>query len=216
MEQTRPDAPDLGPAVETPRVLDFVAALERDENYKGQVCHVEHFSAREPDTVAFSEVVSAGLVSAPVLAALQSEGITSLYQHQYFAIKAVKESNHVCLTTSTSSGKSLAFAIPILEDFQRSGNTRALILFPTKALAQDQLSKLHRFFSVCKGLKVCTFDGDTPKQDREALVKEAHVFLTNPDMLHYTMLATHARWRTVLETLRFVVLDEAHVYRLGW
>eukprot|EP00439_Symbiodinium_sp_Y106_P047801 s4525_g6.t1 len=117
---------------------------------------------------------------------------------------------HLCLTTGTSSGKSLAFALPILEAYRKDPNTKALILFPTKA----GLSKLQKLFQqVCPGLGVCTFDGDTPKDDRPRLLKSCHVFLTNPDMLHFTILASHARWRHVLENLRFMVLDEAHVYR---
>eukprot|EP00913_Durusdinium_trenchii_P015692 g14747.t1 len=121
---------------------------------------------------------------------------------------------HLCLTTGTSSGKSLAFALPILEAYRRDPNSKALVLFPTKALAQDQLGKLQKLFQqVCPGLGVCTFDGDTPKDDRARLLKSSNVFLTNPDMLHFTILSSHLKWRHVLENLRHVVLDEAHVYR---
>ncbi|CAJ1378386.1 unnamed protein product [Effrenium voratum] len=124
------------------------------------------------------------------------------------------EKKHLCLTTGTSSGKSLAFALPILEAYRQDPKSRALVLFPTKALAQDQLGKLQKLFQqVCPGLGVCTFDGDTPKDDRARLLKSCHVFLTNPDMLHFTILAAHLRWRHVLENLRYMVLDEAHVYR---
>lgn len=202
-----------------PTVLGFLLALEARSEYRQQICHVESFAARPALCEPFESLVDGcgrPLLSAAAVKALTCElDIGQLFAHQAEALRAVlRDKKHLCLTTGTSSGKSLAFALPILEEFQRNPLARALVLFPTKALAQDQLSKLKRLFqAVCPQLRVCTFDGDTPKTERASLLQESHVFLTNPDMLHYTILASHSRWKKVLENLRYVVLDEAHVYR---
>lgn len=200
-------------------VLSFIADLQQEQEYKGQVCHVESYPARSAEYGNLEELVDskgARLLSDDVTSALRNQlGIGRLFRHQLQSLQAVlAEKKHLCLTTGTSSGKSLAFALPILEEFRKNPNTTALILFPTKALAQDQLGKLQKLFrAVCPGLNVCTFDGDTARADRPELMKNFQVFLTNPDMLHYTILAYHSRWRHILEKLRFIVLDEAHVYR---
>lgn len=199
-------------------VLGFVSALEKHPDYREQVCHVKHYPPRPAKYASFETLVNergAPLLSSEARRALKQMNIDELFEHQHTALRAVLGKKcHLCLTTGTSSGKSLAFALPILEAYRKDPNSKALVLFPTKALAQDQLGKLQKLFQqVCPGLGVCTFDGDTPKDDRARLLKSCHVFLTNPDMLHFTILASHARWRHVLEHLRYMVLDEAHVYR---
>lgn len=215
---TAAGAPD-GAASGGASVLGFVASLREHPNYRDQVCHVESYAARPAEYASFEDLVGPTgqpLLSGPVMKALQGElGIDRLFRHQHSALKAVLgEKRHLCLTTGTSSGKSLAFALPILEDFRKDPSTRALVLFPTKALAQDQLGKLQRLFhAVCPALGVCAFDGDTARGERPELLRNSHVFLTNPDMLHFTILASHTRWRNILENLKYVVLDEAHVYR---
>jgi len=199
-------------------VLGFISAVEQHPDYRQQVCHVKHYLPRPAKFASFETLVDHGgmpLLSPEARRALRQMTIEELFEHQHTALRAVLgKKHHLCLTTGTSSGKSLAFALPILEAYRRDPNSKALVLFPTKALAQDQLGKLQKLFQqVCPGLGVCTFDGDTPKDDRARLLKSCHVFLTNPDMLHFTILASHARWRHVLEHLRYMVLDEAHVYR---
>jgi len=204
---------------DVPPVLQFLTKLCAHPDYKDQICHVQRYDARPPQFQAFSDLVSKcgkPLLSRSTLEALKCQlGIDKFFVHQKKALCAVMgEEKHLCLTTGTSSGKSLAFALPILEAFRRDPSSKALILFPTKALAQDQLGKLQRLFkAVCPALQVCTFDGDTPKTERAGLLKSCHVFLTNPDMLHFTILPSNTSWRHVLQNLRYVVLDEAHVFR---
>lgn len=222
LEATAAAAEPAAPTSNTdgpPAVLQFLDGLRGHDKYKQQICHVETYAPRPAQFVPFDALVTADgrpLLSESTIRALQAQlSIEQLFSHQHRSLQAVLGSRqHLCLTTGTSSGKSLAFALPILEDFRRDPTLCAIILFPTKALAQDQLGKLQRlFYAVCPELHVCTFDGDTPKADRPRLLKECHVFLSNPDMLHYTILANHRSWRRILENLRYVVLDEAHIYR---
>lgn len=203
-------------------VLGFVASLQRHAEYRQQVCHVQGYESRPPQFADFQDLRSPTgepLLSDAALQALKGQlGIDQLFRHQAQALRLVLgEKRHLCLTTGTSSGKSLAFALPILEAFRQNPSSRAIVLFPTKALAQDQLGKLQKLFkAVCPGLNVCTFDGDTPKDQRPGLLRDCHVFLTNPDMLHFTILSSHSKWKQVLENLRYIVLDEAHVYRASF
>eukprot|EP00927_Polykrikos_kofoidii_P044160 TRINITY_DN38202_c0_g1_i2.p1 TRINITY_DN38202_c0_g1~~TRINITY_DN38202_c0_g1_i2.p1 ORF type:complete len:1198 (-),score=143.77 TRINITY_DN38202_c0_g1_i2:210-3749(-) len=214
-----PPRPDGDTPPKSQGVLGFLDTLTAHAQYRQQINHVEEFAARPARSVPFNDLVDTSgrpLLSAVVLQALSNHlGIHELFLHQFEALKAtIGERRHLCLTTGTSSGKSLAFALPILEEFLKKPDMRALILFPTKALAQDQLSKLRRLFhAVCPALRVCTFDGDTPKAERAGLLRDCHVFLTNPDMLHYTIIAANRGWKRILENLCYVVLDEAHVYR---
>src|SRR5687768_7867853 len=146
-----------------------------------------------------------------VASALVREGISALYVHQAEAWDAVKQGGHVIVTTSTASGKSLAFNLPVLDLLAREPKSRALYLYPTKALAQDQARALGAFG--LKGVKPAIYDGDTETERRWQIRRWANVILTNPDMLHVGVLPHHDRWGDVLANLRFVVVDEAHVYR---
>jgi DEAD/DEAH box helicase domain-containing protein len=142
---------------------------------------------------------------------LVANGITALFAHQANAWERARAGANVVVTTGTASGKSLAFNLPVLDAISRDPKTRALYLYPTKALAQDQtraLSALH-----LKGLRPAIYDGDTPAERRWQIRKWSNLVLTNPDMLHVGVLPHHDRWGDVLANLRFVVVDEAHVYR---
>jgi len=147
-----------------------------------------------------------------VEAALQARGVHGLYQHQSEAIRAIREGHDVMVTTGTGSGKSLCYQIPILEMALREPRGRAILLFPTKALTQDQFLALDRFLPG-EGIGVATYDGDTPAGARGAIRKQAQIVLTNPDMLHVGILPNHEPWQSFLRNLRYVVVDEAHVYR---
>src|SRR5262245_35293604 len=148
----------------------------------------------------------------PTLAsALVANGVTELYRHQAEAWEASRRNENVVVTTGTASGKSLAFNLPVLDAIAREPKTRALYLYPTKALAQDQARALADLR--LKGLKPAIYDGDTPTERRWQIRKWSNVVLTNPDMLHIGMLPHHDRWGDVLANLRYVVVDEAHVYR---
>jgi DEAD/DEAH box helicase domain-containing protein len=146
-----------------------------------------------------------------VASALVGAGVTALYRHQAEAWEAAQRGENVIVTTGTASGKSLAFNLPVLDAIARQPKTRALYLYPTKALAQDQARALGDLR--LKGLKPAIYDGDTPGERRWQIRKWANVILTNPDMLHVGVLPHHDRWGDVLHNLRFVVVDEAHVYR---
>ncbi len=143
-------------------------------------------------------------------AALIGQGIESLYQHQLATLRAVESSNAI-VTSGTASGKSLAFNLPVLDAIAVDDHVRALYLYPTKALAQDQARKLTELGS--PGLIPAIYDGDTPKEERPAIRRRANLVLTNPDMLHVGMLPHHKGWGDFFANLRFVVVDEAHVYR---
>ncbi len=146
-----------------------------------------------------------------VASALVAQGITGLYTHQAETWEALRAGGNAIVTTSTASGKSLAFNLPVLDLLAREPKSRALYLYPTKALAQDQARALGEFG--VKGIKPAIYDGDTESERRWQIRKWANVVLTNPDMLHVGVLPHHDRWGDVLANLRYVVVDEAHVYR---
>jgi DEAD/DEAH box helicase domain-containing protein len=146
-----------------------------------------------------------------VQSALVSQGVTSLYRHQAEAWEAAARGEHVIVTTGTASGKTLAFNLPVLDAIAREPKTRVLYLYPTKALAQDQARSLQAL-AVPK-LRAAIYDGDTEAEKRWQIRKWANAILSNPDMLHVGVLPHHDRWGDVLANLRYVVVDEAHVYR---
>jgi DEAD/DEAH box helicase domain-containing protein len=143
--------------------------------------------------------------------ALAAQGIDQLYTHQREAWDAAANGEHVVVTTGTASGKTLAFNLPVLDAIAREPKQRALYLYPTKALAQDQLRSLSTFR--LPRLRAAIYDGDTETERRWQIRKWANLVLTNPDMLHVGVLPHHDRWGDVLSNLRYVIIDEAHVYR---
>jgi DEAD/DEAH box helicase domain-containing protein len=146
-----------------------------------------------------------------VTEALRTAGITELYSHQAEALHAAIN-GPVIITTGTASGKSLCFQLPTLEMLTADREARALYLYPTKALAQDQARSLNSF-GLQKIIRPAIYDGDTPRAERAAIRRRANVILTNPDMLHVGILPHHQAWDELLANLAFVVVDEAHVYR---
>jgi len=138
-------------------------------------------------------------------------GVPALYAHQRAAWDAASRSENLVVTTGTASGKTLAFNLPVLDALARDPKHRALYLYPTKALAQDQFRTL-RAYDV-PGLQPAIYDGDTPTEQRRLIRRSANLILTNPDMLHVGVLPRHDLWGDVLANLRYVVVDEAHVYR---
>ena len=150
--------------------------------------------------------------------ALEAGGLSQLYSHQASVIQHALAGRNVVVTTPTASGKTLCYNAPTLSRILAEPSSRALYLFPTKALAQDQLAGLHE---LCEHIQrtteseigVFTYDGDTPQDARRAIRTRAHVVLSNPDMLHSGILPHHPRWAKLFENLRFVVIDELHAYR---
>jgi DEAD/DEAH box helicase domain-containing protein len=157
-------------------------------------------------------------IDARLREALTARGIEELYTHQAEAIEHALAGRNVVITTPTASGKTLCYNAPVLSRVLRDPSTRALYLFPTKALAQDQLAELHLLadgLSRAHALElgVFTYDGDTPQDARRTIRSRAHVVLSNPDMLHAGILPHHPRWARLFENLHFVVIDELHAYR---
>jgi DEAD/DEAH box helicase domain-containing protein len=147
-------------------------------------------------------------------AALAARGIQSLYSHQADAYNAVRSGRHLVVVTPTASGKTLCYNLPVLQRLLENPDRRALFLYPTKALAQDQLAELSALkHGLPIELRVDTYDGDTAPGRRTAIREGGHVVMTNPDMLHAGVLPHHTRWRRLFSSLDFVVIDELHTYR---
>lgn len=138
---------------------------------------------------------------------------SKLWSHQAEAINHLHRRQNVIIATSTASGKSLCYLLPVLSELNEIRSGRALFLFPTKALAQDQVGKLRSLCNALPSPLLCdTYDGDTPYSERSRITRNCHVVLSNPDMLHINILAKYQRFITFLENLRYVVIDEAHAY----
>ncbi|WP_213974351.1 DEAD/DEAH box helicase [Tepidanaerobacter acetatoxydans] len=157
----------------------------------------------------FPEYLNQKLVSA-----LKKKGIYGLYSHQRKALDEVTAKNNITVVTPTASGKSLCYNLPVLNDLLADKNSRAIYLFPTKALSQDQVSELMNLVNVMgENIKTFTYDGDTPVNARVAIRKDGHIVVTNPDMLHTGILPHHTKWMKLFSNLKYVVIDEIHMYR---
>jgi len=185
----------------------ILSSLKTGRQYHGQVVHVEEIPARAADYAPESFPISEAVAEM-----LRSRGIERLYSHQVEAIEAVRAKEHVIVVTGAASGKSLCYNIPVLETLTADPRGRALYVFPTKALAQDQLGKL-RGFGLGTLLQAATYDGDTPMSQRGDIRRMARIILTNPDMLHVGILPYHTTWSQFFRRLRYVVIDEVHAYR---
>ena len=149
-----------------------------------------------------------------LVAALAGRGIERLYSHQAESYRAVRHGRHLVVVTPTASGKTLCYNLPVLQRLLEDPQRRALYLYPTKALAQDQLAELSALkHGLPIELRVDTYDGDTPPGRRTAIREGGHVVMTNPDMLHAGLLPHHTRWRRLFSSLDYVVVDELHTYR---
>ncbi len=153
-------------------------------------------------------------VTSALAEAYRVKGIRELYSHQALTAELVRDGKNVVVVTPTASGKTLCFNLPVLNAVQENPDTRALYLFPTKALAQDQLAELQDLAKrLDDSFGVFTYDGDTPSDARKAIRERGHIVLTNPDMLHTGILPHHTKWMRLFENLRYIVLDELHTYR---
>src|SRR5512139_4113803 len=174
------------------------------------------------DVVAWERVPARPGRYAPVTAALdshlsevlQAHGIDQLYTHQAAAVEGVLRGEHVCVVTSTASGKTLCYSLPVLNALLRDPQATALYLFPTKALANDQLASLSELLRDLRGpIAVQTYDGDTSRERRKAARQAGGIVITNPDMLHTGILPHHTQWAQLFQSLRYIVIDELHTYR---
>jgi DEAD/DEAH box helicase domain-containing protein len=153
-------------------------------------------------------------LSPRLLEVLRARGYERLYTHQRQAFDAVQDGRHTVVVTPTASGKTLCYNLPVLDRILKDPDARALYLFPTKALAQDQLAELYSMVEALGAdIGTFTYDGDTPQDARKAIRSRAHVVVTNPDMLHKGILPHHTKWVKLFENLRYVVVDELHSLR---
>jgi len=173
------------------------------------IAAVRHIPAREAQFRAMP-----GWVRAELREAYRAKGIESLYSHQAAAVELARSGKNFVVVTPTASGKTLCYNLPVLDAILENRDTRALYLFPTKALAQDQLAELHDLGKrLDDSFGVFTYDGDTPGDARKAIRERGHIVLTNPDMLHTGILPHHTKWARLFENLHTIVLDELHTYR---
>jgi DEAD/DEAH box helicase domain-containing protein len=167
-----------------------------------------HFPPRPPVLIPFPPSLDPRVADA-----LRGRGISELYSHQAQAWQLVDKGQHVVVVTPTASGKTLCYNLPVLQTLLTQPDARVLYLFPTKALAQDQLAELEALAQSLPELRMFTYDGDTPQDARRAVRARANLVLTNPDMLHSGILPHHTKWAVLFQNLRFVVIDELHAYR---
>lgn len=187
-------------------IPEIVEELKKTSWYTGQIVPDGHrvFEPQEPVHGDLNFLLSQDLVNA----LYNTKGITGFYAHQAEALNGLHDGHNVVVATSTSSGKSLIYQLPIVYALESDYNSRAMYIFPTKALAQDQKRSLKDLIGFMPGLQdvmVETFDGDTPMEHRNAIREEARIIFTNPDMLHITILPQEERWRSFLKNLKYVV-----------
>jgi len=220
MSDLTPASHALAPRIGRDSALD--AALERlvpdhlpdrSDTPDLRVTAVRHLPAVTAQHVPFPDALDSRLRTA-----LETRGIMQLYTHQGAAIAHALAGRHVVVTTPTASGKTLCYNAPVLHSILQDSASRALYLFPTKALAQDQLAELQAMCemldaSTGEQIGVFTYDGDTPQDARRTIRARAHLVLSNPDMVHSGILPHHPRWAKLFENLRYVVVDELHAYR---
>ena len=206
--EPHPDLPDF---IRRENRLEVVLAqLEQLAQHEGSpLTAIRRTPARAAECAPMPDRVSAALA-----AVLRRRGIEKLYSHQAAAFESIATGRNLVIVTPTASGKTLCYNLPVLQHLIENPAGRALYLFPTKALAEDQF---HEFNSIVgdmgSDLRAFTYDGDTPQDARRAIRERANVVLSNPDMLHSGILPHHTRWAKLFENLRYVVLDELHTYR---
>jgi len=193
-------------------VAEFLKRLKSDPEYRRQIAYVKRLPARKARYAEPSEPVAE-----PVRRMLVGQGIERLYVHQAEAIDHARQGRDVVVVTGTASGKTLCYNVPVLEGLLADPEARALYLFPTKALSQDQLKALESLTGpepeLARRARAVTYDGDTPPTARRRARSDAAIVLTNPDMLHVSLLPYHSKWARFFARLRYVVVDEVHTYR---
>src|SRR5712692_4172743 len=210
MQAGRADGSELAQgSTNITRVQEVLEVFAKRDAHGEILTAVRHFPAREAQWADFPAWVHTDLA-----AAYGGKGICRLYSHQAAAAEAVHAGKNIVIVTPTASGKTLCYNLPILNAILENPDSRALYLFPTKALAQDQLAELHDLNQRLENrFGVFTYDGDTPSDARKAIREKGHIVLTNPDMLHTGILPHHTRWTRLFENLRYIVIDELHTYR---
>lgn len=190
-------------------VGEAIAELTARDRSREIITAVHQIPAREAEWAPMPEWIRPELADA-----YRAKGVAQLYSHQAEAAERIRKGKNVVIVTPTASGKTLCYNLPVLNAVLENPDTRALYLFPTKALAQDQLEELQDLGRrTGDSWGVFTYDGDTPSDARRAIRQQGHVVITNPDMLHTGILPHHTRWTRLFENLRYIIIDELHTYR---
>ena len=190
-------------------LTELLTSLRHNRDFMTQVVSWERLPARHAQAAVFPSEMNSVLAQA-----FLERGISQLYSHQTDAIASVNQHRDVVISTATASGKSLCYTIPVISRLLASPEARALYLFPTKALAHDQLADTRDLIaSGSLPVEVHSYDGDTPQSKRRQIRQAGGILISNPDMLHAGILPYHPGWRTLFSNLQFVVLDEMHTYR---
>ena len=189
-----------------PQIIDV---LNRSSQFMENVTFWKKLESKEAAYSPFPDQLNHQLIHA-----LKDRGIRQLYTHQASAVSTILSGKNAVVVTPTASGKTLCYNLPVLNSIMDDPQSRALYLFPTKALSQDQVSELQSLVDFLKiDIKAYTFDGDTPASARKAIRSVGHIVVTNPDMLHQGVLPHHTKWVKLFENLKYVVIDEVHAYR---
>ncbi|KAG8953362.1 hypothetical protein FRC03_011793, partial [Tulasnella sp. 419] len=208
---------DLSPSKSIPKpetresIGDIITEMEFSEDYRQQIVGRRVFDAKEPAWGQLSQPLSDSIATA----LLNFRNIGSFYSHQAAAINAILGGKHVIVSTGTASGKSVIYQVPLLTFLEENPDSKAIFIYPTKALAQDQKTALEQLLCRCPGLEsiqVATYDGDTPMDLRTGIRETASVIFTNFDMLHAGILPHEDVWRGFFKNLQLVVVDELHYY----
>ncbi|WP_102274796.1 DEAD/DEAH box helicase [Cytobacillus massiliigabonensis] len=188
---------------------EIMKHIKTDQSFKENIVYWQTIEEKEAKTAELPLDIHPALKEA-----LQKRGITRLYTHQKSAYEKAIQGKSIVAVTPTASGKTLCYNLPVLQTIINDANSRALYIFPTKALAQDQKSEINEIIEE-SGLPInsYTYDGDTPSNIRQKVRKAGHVVITNPDMLHSAILPHHTKWVSLFENLKYVVIDELHIYR---
>jgi DEAD/DEAH box helicase domain-containing protein len=190
-------------------LTSLLHALKQEKEFSEQIVHWQTIPAKDAEAIDLPDDIDKRLKIA-----LQNRGISELYTHQYEAYQFAKNGSNFVAVTPTASGKTLCYNLPVLQKILHDETSRALYLFPTKALAQDQKSELNEIISEMDvGLNSYTYDGDTSPAIRQKVRKAGHIVITNPDMLHSAILPHHTKWVSLFENLKYIVIDELHIYR---
>ncbi|TYS58203.1 DEAD/DEAH box helicase [Sutcliffiella horikoshii] len=190
-------------------IYEVIDWMKSEESIAKNIVHWETVPPKEAQTVPFPAQIDERL-----LKSLTERGINSLYTHQAAAFDAATNKKHFVAVTPTASGKTLCYNLPVLQKIVQNNDARALYLFPTKALAQDQKSELNEIITqMGVPINSYTYDGDTAPTIRQKVRKAGHVVITNPDMLHSAILPHHTKWVSLFENLEYIVIDELHTYR---
>src|SRR5579871_668675 len=202
----------LLPPSESELLHSAVRELERRATEADCLTAVRYFPAREARYAAFPNWLDPRLTKM-----LEARGIAYLYTHQAAVLEQARAGKNVVVVTPTASGKTFCYTLPVLDAVLKERGARAIFLYPTKALARDQMEELNQMITEMgddgAGLKSFVYDGDTPQDARRAIRTQAQVVLTNPDMLHAGILPHHTKWAKLFQNLKYVVLDELHTYR---